>query len=94
MPEKTREDFTADGYFRTGDVGRFGGTTAGVKAPPTYLTIVGRDKDLIITGGYNVYPKEIEGYVDTLPNRQSSGSPTPTSAKRSRRSSCAPRAMR
>jgi malonyl-CoA/methylmalonyl-CoA synthetase len=66
-PEKTKQDFTADGWFKTGDVGRFGGTTAGVKAPPNYLTIVGRDKDLIITGGYNVYPKEIEGYVDTLP---------------------------
>jgi malonyl-CoA/methylmalonyl-CoA synthetase len=66
-PEKTKQDFTADGWFKTGDVGRFGGTTAGVEAPPTYLTIVGRDKDLIITGGYNVYPKEIEGYIDTLP---------------------------
>ncbi len=66
-PEKTKQDFTPDGWFKTGDVGRFGGVTAGVKAPPNYLTIVGRDKDLIITGGYNVYPKEIEGYVDTLP---------------------------
>jgi malonyl-CoA/methylmalonyl-CoA synthetase len=66
-PEKTKRDFTTDGWFKTGDLGRFGGTTAGVKAAPNYLTIVGRDKDLIITGGYNVYPKEIEGYVDTLP---------------------------
>ncbi|OAI43456.1 malonyl-CoA synthase [Verrucomicrobia bacterium SCGC AG-212-E04] len=66
-PEKTREDFTADGWFKTGDVGRFGGMTAGVKAPPNYLTIVGRNKDLIITGGFNVYPKEIEGFIDALP---------------------------
>ena len=66
-PEKTQEDFTNDGWFKTGDVGRFGGTTAGVKAPPTYLTIVGRNKDLIITGGFNVYPKEIEGFIDALP---------------------------
>ena len=59
MPEKTREEFTADGWFRTGDVGR-------VDADG-YVTIVGRSKDLIITGGYNVYPAEIEGYVNDLP---------------------------
>ncbi len=64
MPEKTREEFTADGWFRTGDVGHFGG--AGV--PDDYLTLVGRSKDLIISGGYNVYPKEIEGYIDEMPN--------------------------
>ncbi len=58
MPEKTREEFTADGFFRTGDVGRFDANG--------YLTIVGRSKDLIITGGYNVYPKEIESYLDEL----------------------------
>jgi malonyl-CoA/methylmalonyl-CoA synthetase len=63
MPEKTREEFTADGWFRTGDVGQFGG--AGV--PDDYLTLVGRSKDLIISGGFNVYPKEIEGYIDALP---------------------------
>lgn len=62
MPEKTAEEFTADGWFRTGDVGHFGGA-----APADYLTLVGRSKDLIISGGYNVYPKEIEGYVDELP---------------------------
>ena len=62
MPEKTREEFTADGWFRTGDVGHFGG--AGI--PDRYLTLVGRSKDLIISGGYNVYPKEIEGYIDAL----------------------------
>ncbi|NLC35531.1 MAG: AMP-binding protein, partial [Alcaligenaceae bacterium] len=63
MPEKTREEFTADGWFRTGDVGLFGGE--GV--PDDYLTIVGRSKDLIISGGYNVYPKEIELLIDALP---------------------------
>jgi malonyl-CoA/methylmalonyl-CoA synthetase len=63
MPEKTREEFTSDGWFRTGDVGLFGGD--GV--PENYLTIVGRSKDLIISGGYNVYPKEIELVIDALP---------------------------
>ena len=51
MPEKTREEFTADGFFRTGDLGTW--------SPEGYLQIVGRAKDLIITGGLNVYPKEI-----------------------------------
>jgi malonyl-CoA/methylmalonyl-CoA synthetase len=64
MPEKSREEFTADGYFRTGDVGSL--STDG------YLTIVGRSKDLIITGGYNVYPKEIELALDELPGVQES----------------------
>ncbi|MEO8299288.1 MAG: malonyl-CoA synthase [Burkholderiales bacterium] len=59
MPEKTAEEFTADGWFRTGDVGRF--DAAG------YLTIVGRSKDLIISGGYNVYPAEVEGFLNELP---------------------------
>src|SRR3546814_20138103 len=63
MPEKTREEFTADGWFRTGDVGQWGGR--GV--PENYLTIVGRSKDLIISGGFNVYPKEIELVIDTMP---------------------------
>ncbi|MFM2056621.1 MAG: hypothetical protein RLY71_1006 [Pseudomonadota bacterium] len=58
MPEKTAEEFTADGWFRTGDVGRFDDAA--------YLTIVGRSKDLIITGGYNVYPAEIEGYLNDM----------------------------
>jgi malonyl-CoA/methylmalonyl-CoA synthetase len=58
-PEKTREEFTADGWFRTGDVGVFD--------RDGYLSIVGRAKDLIITGGYNVYPKEIELVIDALP---------------------------
>jgi len=59
MPEKTREEFTADGYFRTGDMGTL--------LPNHYLRIVGRAKDLIITGGLNVYPKEIEEKIDALP---------------------------
>jgi len=63
MPEKTREEFTPDGWFRTGDVGQFGGANA----PEGYLSIVGRSKDLIISGGYNVYPKEIELVIDALP---------------------------
>jgi malonyl-CoA/methylmalonyl-CoA synthetase len=52
MPEKNAEEFTADGFFRTGDMGNF--------SDDGYVTIVGRSKDLIITGGYNVYPKEVE----------------------------------
>jgi malonyl-CoA/methylmalonyl-CoA synthetase len=63
MPEKTAEEFTPDGWFKTGDVGHFGGAGK----PDAYLTLVGRAKDLIISGGYNVYPKEIEGYIDEMP---------------------------
>ncbi|MFZ3127564.1 MAG: malonyl-CoA synthase [Rhodoferax sp.] len=59
MPEKTAQEFTADGFFKTGDVGY-------VDAQG-YVTIVGRSKDLIISGGYNVYPAEIEGYINALP---------------------------
>ena len=59
MPEKTREEFTADGWFRTGDVGTFDANG--------YLSIVGRAKDLIISGGFNVYPKEIELAIDAMP---------------------------
>jgi malonyl-CoA/methylmalonyl-CoA synthetase len=59
MPEKTREEFTADGFFKTGDVGKID--------QRGYITIVGRSKDLIISGGYNVYPAEIEGYINDLP---------------------------
>ena len=58
MPEKTKEEFTADGYFKTGDVGKI--DECG------YITIVGRSKDLIISGGYNVYPAEIEGYINDM----------------------------
>ncbi|MBC7609346.1 MAG: malonyl-CoA synthase, partial [Polaromonas sp.] len=59
MPEKTKEEFTADGYFKTGDVGKID--------EHGYITIVGRSKDLIISGGYNVYPAEIEGYINDMP---------------------------
>jgi malonyl-CoA/methylmalonyl-CoA synthetase len=59
MPEKTQEEFTADGWFKTGDVGR-------VDADG-YVTIVGRSKDLVITGGYNVYPAEVEGFINDMP---------------------------
>ena len=58
MPDKTRDEFTGDGYFRTGDMGEL--------LPNGYLRIVGRAKDLIITGGLNVYPKEIEERIDAL----------------------------
>ena len=63
MPEKTREEFTPDGWFRTGDVGTWasGGEGKG------YLKLVGRAKDMIITGGLNVYPLEIEERIDAMP---------------------------
>lgn len=66
MPEKTAEEFTQDGWFKTGDVGRWGGAANGGIAPKDYLCIVGRSKDLIISGGYNVYPKEIESFIDDM----------------------------
>jgi malonyl-CoA/methylmalonyl-CoA synthetase len=59
MPERTAEEFTIDGYFKTGDVGKIDAQG--------YVTIVGRSKDLIISGGYNVYPAEVEGYINELP---------------------------
>ena len=59
MPEKTKEEFTADGFFKTGDVGK-------VDAQG-YVSIVGRSKDLIISGGYNVYPAEVESALNELP---------------------------
>ena len=58
MPDKTREEFSADGWFRTGDVG--------VVDDLGYVSIVGRSKDLIISGGYNVYPAEVEGVLNEL----------------------------
>jgi len=59
MPAKTREEFTADGFFRTGNLGQYDADG--------YLSIVGHSKDLVISGGYNVYPKEVEMLLDELP---------------------------
>ncbi|WP_309083004.1 malonyl-CoA synthase [Chelativorans sp.] len=59
MPEKTAAEFTPDGFFITGDVGKVDGDG--------YIHIIGRQKDLVITGGYNVYPKEIETEIDAVP---------------------------
>ena len=56
--EKTRSEFTADGWFRTGDLGRID--------RDGYVHIVGRAKDLVISGGYNVYPKEVETELDAI----------------------------
>jgi malonyl-CoA/methylmalonyl-CoA synthetase len=64
MPEKTAAEFRADGYFITGDLG--------VVDARGYVSIVGREKDLIITGGLNVYPKEVEGEIDALPGVEES----------------------
>ena len=58
-PEQTADEFTTDLWFKTGDVGRIGADG--------YVSIVGRSKDLIISGGYNVYPAEIEGYINEMP---------------------------
>jgi malonyl-CoA/methylmalonyl-CoA synthetase len=57
--EKTRSEFTADGWFKTGDLGRVDRNG--------YVYIVGRVKDLVISGGYNVYPKEVESELDAIP---------------------------
>jgi malonyl-CoA/methylmalonyl-CoA synthetase len=62
MPEKTREEFTADRFFKTGDMGEWVPEGPGTG----YLRLVGRAKDLIITGGLNVYPKEIEERIDAM----------------------------
>jgi malonyl-CoA/methylmalonyl-CoA synthetase len=64
LPEKTQEEFRADGFFVTGDIARID--------PDGYVTIVGRAKDLIISGGLNIYPKEIEGVIDALEGVQES----------------------
>ena len=59
MPEKTAEELRPDGWFITGDLGQIDADG--------YVSIVGRGKDLIITGGFNVYPKEIESLIDDIP---------------------------
>ena len=59
MPEKTAEEFTPDGWFKTGDVG--------LVDERGYVSIVGRSKDVVISGGYNVYPAEIESLLNALP---------------------------
>jgi malonyl-CoA/methylmalonyl-CoA synthetase len=64
QPEKTRAEFRADGFFITGDVGRID--------EHGYLWIVGRAKDLIISGGYNVYPREVEEAIDAIEGVQES----------------------
>jgi len=56
---KTAESFTADGWFVTGDLGRIDADG--------YLSIVGRAKDLVISGGFNIYPREVEAQIDALP---------------------------
>jgi malonyl-CoA/methylmalonyl-CoA synthetase len=58
-PEKTAQEFTADGWFKTGDLGKIDSNG--------YVHIVGRVKDLVISGGYNVYPKEVESELDAIP---------------------------
>ena len=64
MPEKTQAEFRPDGFFMTGDLGTVDANG--------YLSIVGRDKDLIISGGLNIYPKEIESLLDELPGVEES----------------------
>jgi malonyl-CoA/methylmalonyl-CoA synthetase len=59
MPEKTAEEFRPDGFFVTGDMGRLD--------EGNYVSIVGRAKDLVISGGLNVYPAEVEAAIEELP---------------------------
>ena len=64
LPEKTKEDFSEDGFFNTGD--------KGVIDEDGYISIIGRSKDMIISGGLNVYPKEIESLIDKIEGVQES----------------------
>ena len=59
MPEKTKAEFRDDGFFITGDLGKID--------DKGYVHILGRGKDLVISGGFNVYPKEIESEIDAMP---------------------------
>ncbi|MCJ9728649.1 AMP-binding protein [Bradyrhizobium sp. PRIMUS42] len=71
-PEQTRQEFTSDGFFRTGDLGKID--------CDGYVWITGRAKDLIISGGYNVYPAEVESIINELPSVRESavvGTPHP-----------------
>ncbi|MGO2112289.1 MAG: AMP-binding protein [Pseudoclavibacter sp.] len=77
LPERTADEFTDDGFFITGDLGRIDGDG--------YVEIVGREKDLVITGGYNVYPKEVERALDELDDVEESavfGVPDPDLGER------------
>ncbi len=58
IPEKTAAEFTADGFFISGDLGKID--------REGYVHIVGRGKDLVISGGYNIYPREVEGEIDQI----------------------------
>ena len=59
LPDKTAEEMRPDGWFITGDIGRL--------SPDGYLTLVGRQKDVVIAGGLNIYPSEVEAEIDALP---------------------------
>jgi malonyl-CoA/methylmalonyl-CoA synthetase len=59
LPEKTKSEFREDGFFISGDVGKI--------VDKGYVHILGRGKDLVISGGFNVYPKEIESEIDAMP---------------------------
>jgi malonyl-CoA/methylmalonyl-CoA synthetase len=59
-PEKTKAEFSSDGFFITGDLG--------LMSQDGYVSIVGREKDLVISGGLNVYPAEVENEIDALPS--------------------------
>ena len=89
MPEKTAAEFRPDGFFITGDLG-----TIDDKG---YVRIVGRGKDLIISGGLNIYPKEVETEIDVAARRHRErgdrAAATPISARLSRRSWCAKKAQ-
>jgi malonyl-CoA/methylmalonyl-CoA synthetase len=72
MPDKTKEELRANGFFVTGDLARIDADG--------YVTIVGRGKDLIISGGYNIYPREVEMFLDAQPGVRESavvGAPHP-----------------
>ena len=76
-PDLHDESFTSDGWFRTGDLGRFDADG--------YLSLVGRSKDLVISGGLNVYPADVESVLDAIPGVRESavvGTPDPDLGER------------